>query len=76
MKFRGEKLSSEDAQAIVDELTIAKQYSPEYVKTVKAALNSNHKRRKYTLEELTEQCTPENSHEEIDWGAPVGKELI
>jgi len=28
----------------------------------------------YTLEELVAQITPENRHEEVDWGPPVGKE--
>ena len=28
-----------------------------------------------TLEELLEGITPDNLHEEIDWGAPVGKEF-
>ncbi len=31
---------------------------------------------KPTLEELVAKCTPENSHEEIDFGGPVGRELI
>lgn len=29
-----------------------------------------------TLEELCEKCTPENRHEEIDFGGPMGKEII
>jgi antitoxin MazE len=28
-----------------------------------------------TLEELIEGITPENRHEETDWGPPVGKEF-
>jgi antitoxin MazE len=28
-----------------------------------------------TLEELLAGITPDNLHEEIDWGAPVGKEF-
>jgi antitoxin MazE len=28
-----------------------------------------------TLEELVAQITPENRHEEIDWGPAVGKEI-
>lgn len=28
-----------------------------------------------TVEELAAQITPENRHEEIDWGPPVGKEI-
>jgi hypothetical protein len=31
--------------------------------------------KKPTLEELLEKCTPENRHEEIDFGEPVGKEI-
>jgi len=31
---------------------------------------------KPTLEELVAKCTPENSHEEIDFGGPIGRELI
>ncbi|MBY7144733.1 AbrB/MazE/SpoVT family DNA-binding domain-containing protein [Virgibacillus sp. NKC19-3] len=29
-----------------------------------------------TLEELVAKCTPENSHEEIDFSGPTGRELI
>jgi antitoxin MazE len=32
-------------------------------------------KRKYTLEELLEGVTPENSHEATDWGPPVGEEF-
>ena len=28
----------------------------------------------YALEELVAGITPDNRHDEIDWGAPVGKE--
>ena len=34
------------------------------------------KARSYSLEELLEQVTPENRHDEIDWGEPQGKELV
>jgi antitoxin MazE len=30
--------------------------------------------RAYSLDELLAQVTPENRHEEIDWGEPRGKE--
>ena len=33
------------------------------------------RKRKYTLEELLAQVTPENIHPEIDFGPPVGKEV-
>lgn len=31
---------------------------------------------KPTLKELVAKCTPESSHEEIDFGGPIGRELI
>jgi len=32
-------------------------------------------KKKYTLEEMLEGVTPENSHEATDWGPPVGEEF-
>ena len=32
-------------------------------------------RPRFTLEELVAQITPENTHEEIDWGEPRGSEV-
>ena len=29
---------------------------------------------RYTLDELLEGITPENSHPEVDWGSPMGRE--
>jgi antitoxin MazE len=31
--------------------------------------------RTYTLDELLDQVTPENQHDEVDWGEPVGDEV-
>jgi antitoxin MazE len=31
--------------------------------------------RAYSLDELVEQITPENRHEETDWGEPEGREI-
>ena len=28
----------------------------------------------YSLDELVDRITPENRHDEVDWGAPEGKE--
>ena len=33
------------------------------------------RKRRYTLDELVAGITPENRHEEIDWGPPVGNEV-
>ncbi len=34
-----------------------------------------HVRRVYRLEDLVKQITPKNVHDEIDAGAPVGREI-
>lgn len=31
-------------------------------------------RRRYTLEELVEGITPQNRHDSVDWGQPLGNE--
>jgi len=36
---------------------------------------SKRKRRRYSLEQLLDGITKENSHPEIDWGPPVGNEV-
>jgi len=33
------------------------------------------KERKYDIDELISQITPDNLHEPVDWGPPVGKEI-
>lgn len=42
---------------------------------VLAPVRGKGKKRRPTLEELVARITPENRHEEIDWGPPVGKEV-
>lgn len=33
-------------------------------------------RREYTLKELVRDITPENRHEETDFGPPIGREVL
>lgn len=33
------------------------------------------KKKVYSLKELVKKITPENRHEEVDWGGPVGNEI-
>jgi antitoxin MazE len=39
------------------------------------AVTVRPKARSYTLEELLDQVTAENRHDEIEWGEPAGKEV-
>ncbi len=34
------------------------------------------RKRKYTLKQLLEAVTEENRHSAVDWGPPVGKEVL
>jgi len=36
---------------------------------------SRRRKRRYSLNELVVGIAPDNRHEEIDWGAPVGNEV-
>jgi antitoxin component of MazEF toxin-antitoxin module len=38
--------------------------------------NIANKKKKPSLEELMDKITPENQHDEVDWGKPEGDELI
>jgi antitoxin MazE len=41
---------------------------------VRVPLAQPRKRRRYRLEDLIADITPENRHRETDWGPPVGNE--
>ena len=44
-------------------------------KLVVEVTKPKRRKRRYTLDELVAGITPENRHEEIDWGPPVGNEV-
>jgi antitoxin MazE len=44
------------------------------VSLVKGAMQLRPLPKQYTLEELVSQITPENRHEETDWGEAIGRE--
>lgn len=46
-----------------------------FVRVDAGKLVISRKRRKYKLEDLLDQITPENQPEIVDWGPPVGKEI-
>lgn len=60
---------------------IAKQYKVEEgsrieIQAVEGGIMLKPVTDKPTLEDLIEKCTPENSHENIDFGGASGRELI
>ena len=44
------------------------------ISMVKGILQLRPLTKQYTLDELVSQITPENRHEETDWGEAVGRE--
>lgn len=44
------------------------------VSLVEGALLLRPRRSEYTLEELVAKITPENRHDETNWGEPLGRE--
>lgn len=61
-----------DAEVDKDFREGLKELTDKYDNTLK---NLANQKKKYTLEELTKDCKPENRHEEVDWGKPEGKEI-
>lgn len=58
----------------IEELNL-KQGSEIELRKIDDILQIIPKKRKPTLEELMAKITPENQHDEIDWGTPQGKEV-
>jgi antitoxin MazE len=44
------------------------------VSVADGVLTVRPRRKSYTLDQLVDQITPENRHDEVDWGEPEGKE--
>jgi antitoxin MazE len=66
------------AVRIPQELAVAaglSEGSPVVVRADEGKVVISRKRRKYRLDDLLNQITPENRHELVDWGPPVGKEV-
>ncbi len=58
------------SQDFADRLVIVKRVSEDEVRIIKAKAVP----KRYTLDQLLEQITPENLHDEIDSGPSVGAE--
>jgi len=60
---------------VLAEQTGLSEGTPVFVRVDAGKLVISRERRKYRLEDLLDQITPENQPEIIDWGPPVGKEV-
>jgi antitoxin MazE len=56
------------------EQTDLREGSEVELRVIDGALTVRPRAPSYDLEELLAQITPENRHDEVDWGEPQGKE--
>lgn len=70
----GNSLAVRIPQALAEEAGLA-EGSPVSVRIDDGKLVISRKVRKYRLDDLLDQITPENQPEVIDWGPPMGKEI-
>jgi hypothetical protein len=73
MQFAGVFEGNPDFQKITDDLR-SERNSADNSEVDPSYYTTGDHPYKPTLEELVEKITPENTHEEIDWGRPVGQE--
>mgnify|MGYP000986604184 FL=1 len=70
----GNSIALRIPRAFADEMQIAADSAVEISIEEGRLVISPVERTVYALEELVGRITPDNLHDEIDWGAPVGKE--
>jgi len=71
----GNSLAVRIPKSIAETAKLRKGDALEIVVRRPGAVEIRSARRKPTLRELVSAITPENRHEETDWGAPQGKEM-
>jgi len=69
----GNSLAVRIPRAIADQARIAEGQEVD-VTVTDSGLTIRPRPRTYTLDELLDQVTPENRHDEVDWGKPEGDE--
>jgi antitoxin MazE len=78
-KLAGNSLALRVPKAFADEIGASEGKAAEMTvsngKLVIEIARSQRRKRRYKLEELVAGITPDNRHEEIDWGPPVGNEV-
>jgi antitoxin MazE len=75
VKKWGNSLAIRIPQAVVQNLRLSVDNDIQIVSNGSIATLKRKNHKKVTLQELLDKVTPENTHGEIDWGGPVGKEL-
>jgi antitoxin MazE len=71
----GNSLAIRIPAAVVQDLALTENSTVQIVSNGVVATLQPQKRKQATLDELVAAITPQNLHQEIDWGCPVGKEV-
>ena len=75
VKKWGNSLAVRIPMVVIQDLGLSENSSVQIISNGVSATIQPSKRKKATLDELVAAITPENRHEEVDWGEPVGKEV-
>lgn len=70
----GNSLAVRIPRPMADQVRIEEGQEVE-LSVVDGCLTIRPRPRGYTLDELLDQVTPENRHDEVDWGTPEGDEV-
>lgn len=75
VKKWGNSLAVRIPAAVAQDLGLSENSSVQIISDGIVATIQPKKRKKINLDELVTAITPNNVHEAIDWGSPVGKEV-
>lgn len=75
IKKWGNSLAIRIPSSVVQDLALSENSSVLITSNGVIATIQPQKRKKVTLNELVAAITPDNIHNEVDWGRPVGKEI-
>ena len=75
IKKWGNSLAIRIPSSVIQDLALSENSSVQITSNGVVATIQPQKRKKVTLNELVAAITPDNIHNEVDWGKPVGKEI-
>ncbi len=75
VKKWGNSLAIRIPNVVIQDLGLSENSSIQIISNGVTATIEPNKRNKPTLKELVTAITPENRHDEVDWGKPVGNEV-
>ncbi len=75
VKKWGNSLAIRIPQAVVQDLGLSSESQVQLTSNGKSVTLTPKVKKKLSLDDLLEGVTPENIHQEVDWGSSVGKEI-